>query len=73
MARKNNRGAGHYKKRTNGVCPYSESCFDCPLTDCRVGSSTAWKYNTLEYDEERARSVRGGARFRKEKYNNGRY
>ena len=25
------------KQRKGGVCPYSPSCFTCPLEDCRVG------------------------------------
>ena len=27
------------KPSQRGVCPYSKSCFTCPLEDCRVGSN----------------------------------
>lgn len=36
------------KANEKARCPYSPSCFDCPLPDCEVDGR--WRYNPLPYD-----------------------
>ena len=32
-----------------GVCPYSSSCFTCPLPDCRQPANVCLGVNNIEY------------------------
>lgn len=33
-------------------CPYSSSCFTCPLHDCGIDSTRAGRFNAMPYDME---------------------
>ncbi len=40
-------------KSRNGVkCPYSDSCFTCPLPDCEIGMNDAQIVNKLPDEKE---------------------
>lgn len=45
------------KSRKHIPCPYSESCFTCPLPDCRISEKKICQYNALP-DEYQMRSER---------------
>lgn len=41
------------RERSSLTCPYSSSCFTCPLRDCAISSTIAGRYNILPSDRER--------------------
>lgn len=44
---KRNRTALHNKKKEGQICKYSDSCFTCPLSDCKVSQSIISQINVL--------------------------
>lgn len=40
------------KSRQGTVCPYSPSCFTCPLPDCTIGMNDAQIVNKLPDEKE---------------------
>lgn len=38
------------KSRKGTTCPYSDSCFTCPLSDCRIPASSSRSVNMLPGD-----------------------
>ena len=40
----------HLPKRSSHECPYSNSCFECPLDDCRAWSGNVATLNQLPED-----------------------
>lgn len=39
-----------YKRNTNRKCPYADSCFECPLPDCKCFAQEIVYTNMTEYD-----------------------
>lgn len=40
------------KNREGTTCPYSDSCFTCPLPDCEIGMNDAQIVNKLPDEKE---------------------
>lgn len=47
------------KNREGTTCPYSDSCFTCPLPDCIIGSCYASGVNILPTEMGFNRSIKG--------------
>jgi len=46
MQSERGKGVGrHLRRKAGSVCPYSPSCFSCPLPDCRADKS--WRFNEI--------------------------
>lgn len=39
-----------YKRNTNRKCPYADSCFECPLPDCKIPQQDAPMTNNTPYE-----------------------
>lgn len=39
-----------YKRNTNRKCPYSDSCFTCPLSDFKISQCEAPMTNNTPYE-----------------------
>lgn len=39
--------------RKSKTCKYSASCYECPLDDCKIGSTIASAVNMIDYDFEK--------------------
>lgn len=39
-----------YKRNTNRKCPYADSCFECPLPDCKISQCEAPMTNNTPYE-----------------------